>query len=303
MFKVFKKITYKIIKPFLIILFLHTPLFYLVERIVFKFRFRRSFFLNIIYKIYFAEYFAKLKDPEKMKEISLKNLINEEGVKWAKKEYENPYFLNLNDLNKPFGNLTYGESYPVFFEIVDYIKNNKLQNEELYIIQLGSCSGRDLEFFYNLFPNLKYISTDISQSMLNFQREIYQNKFEYVNSEAENIDDIINNLNLSNKKILIFSDCSLQYLSSYSIQMFFKKLKKIEGELLFFMNEPIDLPSYDKLNRQNLTSHKGLTAFTHNYNLYAKKNNLKIEKNFIIKPFISGSRVTVGIEYLLIKKF
>lgn len=301
MFKIFKNILYKISKPFLIILFLYTPLFYIVKKYAFKYRFNRNFFLNIIYKIYYSEYYSKSKDLEKIKDISLKTLTGEEGLKWAKREYENPYFLNLNDLNKPFGSSTYGKCYPVFNEIVNYIKDNNLQNEDIYIIQLGSCSGRDLEFFYNLFPNFKYISVDISESMLNFQKKIYKNKFKYINLDIEKIDIIINNLNLKNKKIIIFSDACLQYLSKYSIDIFFKNLKKIELSFFVFINEPISLSDYNKLNEQNLTIHKGLTAFTHNYNLYAKKNNLKVKNNSIAKPFNSGSRIDLGIEYLLIK--
>ena len=51
---------------------------------------------------------------------------------------------------------------------------------------------------------------------------IYKNKFKYINLDIEKIDIIINNLNLKNKKIIIFSDACLQYLSKYSIDIFFK---------------------------------------------------------------------------------
>ena len=58
----------------------------------------------------------------------------------------------------------------IYKKIVNYIKKKNLdQNKDVFIIQLGSSSGRDLEYLYNIYPKLNYISTDINDEILDFK--------------------------------------------------------------------------------------------------------------------------------------
>ena len=103
-----------------------------------------------------------------MRELTNSTLIDGEGKKWAE-NYYNGHFKTLEELKRrKQGIMSNDESQPIFSKIINYIRINKIdENDSVYIIQLGSSSGRDLEFFYNLFPKLNYIST-----WLNFENRI-----------------------------------------------------------------------------------------------------------------------------------
>ena len=56
-------------------------------------------------------------------------------------------------------------------KFIDYYKLS--EDEDVVIIQLGSSSGRDIEFFIKKYPKLNYVSTDVNEEILSFQRENY----------------------------------------------------------------------------------------------------------------------------------
>ena len=92
-----------------------------------------------------------------------------EGRKWAE-GYFRGHFKTIENLhNTKFGNfglMTLNDAHPIFSEIIKYIKDNHLSEDKgTFIIQIGSSSGMDLKFFYDQFPKLNYISTDINDEI------------------------------------------------------------------------------------------------------------------------------------------
>ena len=90
-------------------------------------------------------------------------MIDGEGKKMAE-AYYNKHFQTLDELKKRrTGKMSKSDASPMFERIINYIKSNNLSDDKnTYIIQLGSSSGRDLEFFLKIFPKLNYISTDVN---------------------------------------------------------------------------------------------------------------------------------------------
>ena len=78
-------------------------------------------------------------------------MVNGQGRKWAEHYYNN-HFQTLDGLKKRrAGTMSSYDAEPIFKKIVNFIKSNNLSNNEnTYIVQLGSSSGRDLEFFKNI---------------------------------------------------------------------------------------------------------------------------------------------------------
>ena len=288
-----KKIIYHIIKFPLILIFIKTPLIKILKK---RFAFYRSYvgssniFWLTLDAIFQREYFDKLKEKKKIRELTDSTLINGEGKKWALYFYNN-CFKTLEDLKKrKVGTINANEASPIFEKVINFIKLNNLTNDQnTYIIQIGSSSGRDLEFFSKIFPKLNYISTDVNDEILNFQKEKYTLfNLRYYKCYAENIDECIDNFNLSEKNIIIFSHGSLQYVNPFFLEEFFLKLKKYQ-KLNLFISEPVSLLFIE--DNKIISKNRGNTSFSHRYDKYAKNSNINIIENKLIRPYLKDDKL------------
>ena len=287
-----RRIIYNIIKYPLILIFLKTPLINLLKK---RYKFHRSKLLyvtkdkrNIIMLtldiLFQREYFNKLKSKEELRELADSSLGFGEGRKWAQMYYDK-HFQTLDGLKKrKTGLLSSDKAAPIFTSIIGFIKNNQLEeNKNVYIIQLGSSSGRDLEFFYKIYPKLNYISTDVNDEILNFQKEKYDySNFSFFKCHAENIDRCINHFNIENKILILFSSSSLQYVNPYYLKEFFNKVKKY-NDLNFFIGETVCLNFIN--NSKKMSDPRLDIAFSHRYEEYANEAKMKIIEKRIIRPF------------------
>ena len=280
-----RKIIYNIIKYPLILIFIKTPLINILKK---RFKNHRSLKKrNIIWfvldTLFQREYFNKLKNKEEIRELTNSTLIDGEGKKWAE-IYYNKHFQTLDELKKRrTGIMPSNDAQPIFERIINYIKSNNLSDDKnTYIIQLGSSSGRDLEFFLKIFPKLNYISTDINDEILDFQKEKYSYpNLEYFKCYAEDIDECINHFKISDKNIILFSSGSLQYVNPFFLEEFFLKIKNYKN-LNLFISEPVSLLFID--NSGLISYNRGNISFSHRYDEYTKNSNLNVIENQLIRP-------------------
>lgn len=282
-----KTLLYNIFKFPLILIFIKTPLIKILERrFIFKrFEKKKIFFWLILDIIFQKEYFNKLDDKNKIRELSNSTLKYGQGRKWALHYYNN-HFRTIENLKKQkTGILFQNDANPIFEKIIEFIQNNNLKEiKDTTVIQLGSSSGRDLEFFLKQFPDLNYISTDINDEIINFQKEKYNYKnLKYYKCYAEDFDKCIEYFQIKNKNILLFSVGSLQYVHPYFLKVFFKKLKNFK-KLNLFINEPFDLRLLDK-TKNLISSNRGDISFSHIYDIYAKNSDLNVIESKIIRPY------------------
>jgi hypothetical protein len=286
-----KKIIYNIIKYPLIVIFIKTPFINILKR-----RFKNHMSLkkrNIIWfvldTLFQREYFNKLKNKEEMRELTNSTLIDGKGKKWAE-YYYNTHFQTLDELKKRrIGIMSLNDASPIFERMINYIKSINLSDDKnTYIIQLGSSSGRDLEFFLKIFPKLNYISTDINDEILDFQKEksSYPN-LKYFKCFAEDIDECINHFKISDKNIILFSNDSLQCVNPFFLEEFFSKIKNYKI-LNLFISEPVNLLFLD--NSGLISEYRGNISFSHRYDEYAKKSGFNIIENKIIRPYSTDDK-------------
>ena len=189
---------------------------------------------------------------------------------------------------------------PIFEKMINFIKSNNIyENENTYIIQLGSSSGKDLEFFLKIFPKLNYISTDVNDEIIDFQKERYNySNLKYFKCYAEDIDKCINYFNISDKNIILFSVGSLQYVNPFFLEEFFLKIKQFK-KINLFINDPIKLSFIEK-NKDIISDYRWNSSFSHRYDEYARKFGSKIIESKIIRPFLKEDKrhSNTGIFYL-----
>ena len=187
---------------------------------------------------------------------------------------------------------------PIFEEMINFIKSNNLsEDKNTYIIQLGSSSGRDIEFFFKIFPKLNYISTDINEEILDFQKEKYNySNIRYFKCYAEDISKCIEFFDLFNKNIIFFSNSSLQYVNPFFLKEFFTNLKNYK-KFNLFLNEPVNL-SFIR-DSKLISKYRGNISFSHKYEEYANNSNLRIIEKKKIKPYPKGdANYLTGHSYL-----
>ncbi len=280
-----KKIIYHVIKYPLIVIFIKTPFINILKK---RFKYHRFRKKNIIWflldTLFQREYFNKLKNKEEIRELTNSTLIDGEGKKWAEYYYNN-HFQTLDELKKRrIGIISLNDASPMFERMINYIKSNKLSDDKnTYIVQLGSSSGRDLEFFLKIFPKLNYISTDVNDKILNFQKEKYSfPNLKYFKCYAEDIDKCINHFKISDKNLILFSNGSLQYVNPFFLKEFFSKIKNFKN-LNLFISEPVSLLFIDNLNL--ISDNRSTISFSHRYDKYAKNSNFTIIENQVIRPY------------------
>ena len=286
-----RKIIYNIIKYPLILIFIKTPFINILKRRFKLINFSKKkniiwFVLDILFQ---REYFSKLKNKEEIRELTNSTLIDGEGKKWAQHYYDG-HFQTLDELKKErTGTISRNDATLIFERMINFIKSNNLSDDKnTYIIQLGSSSGRDLEFFLKIFPKLNYISTDVNNEILDFQKDKYSYpNFKYFKCYAEDIDECINHFKISDKNIILFSSGSLQYVNQFFLEEFFSKIKNYKN-LNLFISEPVSLLFID--NNKLISDYRGNTSFSHRYDEYAKNSNLSIIENQVIRPYSADDK-------------
>jgi len=286
-----KKIIINKIKYFLVIIFIKTPLINILKK-----RFKNSHNIKKRNKIWLLldtlfqiEYFSKLKNKKEIRELTNSTLINGEGRKWSL-HYFDTHFSTLEGLKKRKGIMSSSNAPPIFEKMINFIKSNNIyENENTYIIQLGSSSGKDLEFFLKIFPKLNYISTDVNDEIIDFQKERYNySNLKYFKCYAEDIDKCINYFNISDKNIILFSVGSLQYINPIFLEEFFLKIKQFK-KINLFIYDPIELSFIEK-NKDIISNYRWNSSFSHRYDEYARKFGSKIIESKIIRPFLKEDK-------------
>tara|TARA_E500000178_G_scaffold329363_1_gene360224 strand:+ start:30127 stop:31008 length:882 start_codon:yes stop_codon:yes gene_type:complete len=269
-----RKIIIKVISFILI----NSGLIFLIEKRILRYRslkyenksifpFLKRYYHSIDYFlvtiVYFKNYYSKIKDPKKQREISFSTLNNGEGVKWARHYYENRK-----------GNVHRIERENIYEKTSELIINNSLNNKKTLFINIGSSSGLDLVYFYKKFDEMVYLSSDINNEIINFQKEIYDNyNFNYFKGPADlvakNLDTLAKKYN--SEKIIIFCNGSLQYEIPFFLNQGLENLKNSKVRFFYCIAETYELrfTNTDSYHRKNI-------LWTHNYPKYILKNDLTI---------------------------
>ncbi len=286
-----KKIIFNIIKYLLILILIKTPLIFILKK---RFKFihypkKRNTIWFVLDSLFEKEYFSKLKNKKEIRELTNFTLEDGEGKKLAEYYYDK-HFQTLDELKKRrIGIMSLSDSTPIFKRIINYIKSNNLSDDKnTYVIQLGSSSGRDLEFFLKIFPKLNYISTDVNDEILDFQKKKYNYpNFKYFKCYAEDIDKCINYFKIFDKNIILFSSGSLQYVNPFFLEEFFLKIKNYKN-INLFINDPVSLSFIN--NSSLFSAYKGNTSFSHRYDEYARKLGFNIIESKVIKVYSTDDK-------------
>ncbi len=205
----------------------------------------------------------------------------EEAVDWAiyyEKEIEN-YPPKEGSLK--IGGLDYYQALP-YLEVV----KSKLNSGSFRkCMQIGCSSGREINYFASLFPCIQFIGAEIDSQIVEYLNNSYKNQ--------ENLSFVVSWAGETAKEqalddTLVFSNGSLQYVYPEHLDMFFKAVAGISNVCLVF-SEPTN---FKKICPTKVSGSlpRGKLSYTHNYEFYAGKAEMRVEKVKITKPYDLASQ-------------
>jgi hypothetical protein len=240
-----------------------------------------QFLYPVIYFVWLKYIYLREEDPDKREALKSIAMGGESGKNWAQ-----IYNENKLDLSSKFSNMKFTEANPLFVEIPEYL--SKLSEKKRVVVQIGSSSGKEIAYFSSLFSQIKFIGTDIYDSVIEFSKQ--QHSLENLSFEKCSAQDLPSLLTTYTKKeLVVYSSGSLQYVQPEHMEFFFKKLSEFPS-LKIFLLDPADF-SIKNPDEIRGSLWRGNFSYTHDYKYYAEMAGLKTIKSQIIKPYSSNDPV------------
>jgi len=196
----------------------------------------------------------------------------------------NEFKLSNYDISK----IAYkGLPFRKVFKCYDYIKKIEKNSSAYKIVlaQLGSGSGHDLIWVLKNTNIRNLISSDICQSILDFQKKIFFNqdffnknkslKVKFVKQSCMELSEYLVNPKFEFNIKVILGKGSLQYETPENIKFFFSNIAKTKN-LYLSISQPTSNNFLKFTKNDFLSSYRGQFSFNHNYKLLSEKYGMKI---------------------------
>lgn len=273
--------------PIALLLFVIIKIFFLEKLLIKIFNKNHSVIkeknrsINIFWKSIFFLYYnflITINDRNLKRFIYSSYLKNSnKGIDVAKLYYEKNNHLKKSKKVKS----NYVRSSLIF----DCYKKNikpiiKKYKNKVCLLQIGSSSGRDLEFLNHIESKVNFISVDLTREILNFQKKFLNIKnIEYFKMDAENVYKIFKKKKYEDNYKIIFAIGSIQYLPPHNFKVLLKNLKNI-SKVCLIIKQPVDASF---LLSKKLFAPRGNFAFQYKYSDILKKYGFKILRKKITK--------------------
>ena len=204
----------------------------------------QKFFFSIVVYFVLAKYYSKNTSSKEREVLKYMCMGDDSGVVWAK------YYAKIgfpNETTKMQG----------FWGLLD----NKLSDHTIkHVHQVACGSGREVAYYAKKYPKIKFIGSDIDESVVSFCKE----KWGYISNltfEVVRLD----RLNQKEKKILkcdlIFASGGLQYLDEALLIRFFKIINGLSKQIIFAQPLAIDF----LMDKHKHSKKRGNFSWNHPY--------------------------------------
>jgi len=239
-----------------------------------------NFLFYPVFNFWIKFEYLREEDPDKRESLKGLAMGGSSGREWAKDYDSKPL-----DFDSKIGDMTLNKTVPMFKEIENILKTIETK---LFVIQVGSSSGREIAYFANRYPTHTYIGTDIYQEVVDFSSHSHKSaNLSFRELSAKNISMLLSEYR--NESILIFSRGSLQYVQPEHLPPFFDSIANYASAKVL-LNEP-GSESQGKVDELRGSIWRGNFSYTHNYKYYAERAGIETIKSKVIRPYLSANRV------------
>jgi len=145
--------------------------------------------------------------------------------------------------------------------------------------QVGCCSGREIAWFAQRYPGVRFVGSDCDEPLVRFLREHWQQlpnlAFELVRLEKENPRDAA-----LLKCDLLYASGGFHYMDTASLQRFFERVKPLAARL--YLSQPMNR-SYSPIT-EPVSQGRGMLSWNHPYPallIRAGWTNVRVAEGFV----------------------
>jgi hypothetical protein len=242
-----------------------------------------NFFYPAILSYWFKFEYLFEKNPDKRESLKKILMGGESGKEWAK------YYDNQTlDFKAKIGCLTYNDACPLLSKLDKALSS---ATKPSIVVQIGSSSGREIAWLAERNPTHTYIGTDIYPEVIAYSSKHHNlPNLSFERYSAKEISNLLNKH--KDKKIILFSSGSLQYVQPEHLETFFNSINR-------FPKHEIILLEPGKGNPEKIKGSlwRGNFSYTHNYRFYAEKASFITQICKIIKPYINDYSIKNTVHY------
>jgi len=164
-----------------------------------------------------------------------------------------------------------------FYSHLDNLINKKdLNNTQTYFINFGSSSGMDILYFKEKYEKIKYISCDIDDNSIKFQKQVSLKKFSDIDYTTDSLEIVCKNINeildKNNKiKIIFLTNHTLTHTIPFVIKELYENLKQFKNDFYFCAIERFK----QNVKDTQLSDHIRYVQWHHDLKKYADKYKFK----------------------------
>lgn len=251
-------------------IFINIWLFYIPSsklKVFFKGHFTKHLRKNSLMKSIYMHGYPYFSYINRQKLIKASMGTPTEGVAWAE-SYRKKGFPD-NEFEKNF-------AYKYTSEFLD-------KNTNISIHQIGASSGREINYFSNLYPNNSFSCSDINSSIT----ENIMQHYNKLNAFPVDLSDKYQTNKLISKSNLILAFGGLQYLQPEDIKSFFYLVKKHNCNLILSQTFSSAENPYELKN----SSYRANFVWNHPYVKIGLQYGLKPIKSSISYEYSTGGGI------------
>ena len=241
-----------------------------------------SFIYDGVFNYWIKNKYLVEADPSKrevLKDICMAGL---NGVKWA-----DNFEQRTADQSVNIGNPTFDETFlfwpnigvtiPLYKDFISYLHTAK---KGVTVVQIGCSSGRETDYFSQLFTDISFVGTDIDEMIIDRARKKHRrSNLSFKIARAHEICNV-----MPDDIPLIFCAIgSLEYVQPEHLEMMFKTMSH-RGNISFFIHA-----TWHEIGgietRDPRTRYRDNLSYSHNYKEFAESAGLKTVSMITTQPY------------------
>lgn len=181
------------------------------------------------------------------------------------------------------GRLDFLEAFPLFNDLDGFLSGRKA----MHVIQIGTCSGKDIAWFSTRHPQLRFTGTDLYDSAVQLARRAHQSgNLGFLQAAADNIHLVASSV--TEPEVVIFTNGAALYIFPEILPQVLGRLAQTGKKIHLMVCEPNSRAMMTRPVRRPLSKPSANMGYDHDYRAYAEQAGFSTVTEMNIEPYASG---------------
>lgn len=232
----------------------------------------RTKFQNLVFEGVFSHWvlntYLKERDPDRREALKEQIVLGRGGMFIA-----DGYWNEGFDRTRFMGDIPIDEAMPVYPTLDRLLAT---ASADTVILQIGSCSGREIAHFAKRFPQFSYIGTDIDPAMVGAANIRFgSNSLRFELARAHEALALVP----PDRPLIVFSVTSLQYVQPEHLAMLMRQIAE-RSDTTLLLSETWEAAGAELMPGKSRW--RAMFSYSHEYEKFASEAGLKVEENRLI---------------------